>query len=151
MQQRGQAYFLLMSHPESLTLTAPSDHSWLFQVTRLVPEFAWEIPGFQEPLTSNSYPESPTEVAPPPFPTKHSLCNCCLSHNSGPAPPSPPPFAPPTHTHNPPFCLLYSLTFMALHFSKLPQSQSQSKHRGRNLVSALGMELALPELERWSL
>lgn len=88
-QQTGEPFFLLMSiHPpaQSLHLTAPSGHERL-KVTRLAPEFAWEIPGFQEPLPSNSYPESPTEVPPLPFPVRHSRCDPRLSHSSGPAPP----------------------------------------------------------------
>lgn len=129
---------------------APSDHSWLFKLIRLVPELAWEIPGFQEPLTSNSHPESPPERTPPPFPRKHSLYNYCLGHNSDPSPLMPPSPSPFQHTHPP--CLLYSpLALVALHFSKLPQSQGQQKHRCGNLVSILGIKLALPELERWSL
>ena len=114
-----------------------------------MPELAWEIPGFQEPLTSNSHPESPPERMPPPFPRKHSLYNYCLSHNSDPSPLMPPPLYP-SDTHPP--CLFYSaLALVALHFSKLPQSQGQQKHRCGNLVSILPIRLALPELERWSL
>lgn len=89
------------------------------KVTRLAPEFAWEIPGFQEPLPSNSYPESPTEVPPLPFPVRHSRCDPRLSHSSGPAP-------PPAQQHKPSLCLLCSpRASPALHFSRLPPDQGQ--------------------------